>query len=254
MMSSFLYYFHQFHYKVDLSFWRDLTMGHPEVLELGCGTGRVTFALAEANRKVWGFDRDFQPVQFAQQRLTEMPLRVRERVTFFVMDMRSFHVEKSFDAVISPCNTYSLFSSKERGSILNQVKDHLHRGGLFVVSLPNPHQMRKVKEEGRKDPQAWDPVVEDSFSHPLTGNPVQVSSRLSPINGGLRWTWIYDQLLPDGRLTREEVSRDHKISSLRRYVTEYEKAGFSVSLYGDFQKSPYRQQSPYLILHGVKNR
>lgn len=252
-MNISIYHIHHGSYRDDLPFWHDVTQKLADVLELGCGMGRVAISLAEDGRSVWGMDHDWEMLQSAKKVLSKSSPTVRDRVHLFVMDMTSFHVMKTFDGVLSPCNTYSLFSEEDRRSILSCAAGHLCPGGLFVVSIPNPHHLKAIREEGKEDDELWDPVLEGSLVHPHTGNPVQVSSHLAPTREGVKWTWIYDHLFPDGRVKRTEVSREHIFTSVDQYLSEFAQGGFSVQLYGDFNRSSFTKQSPYLIVRAEKS-
>jgi len=58
------------------------------VLELGCGTGRITFPLARAGLKVTGLDISPSMLEIARRKALALPLRLRPR--FGRADMSSF--------------------------------------------------------------------------------------------------------------------------------------------------------------------
>lgn len=250
MIRNALYHIHHQSYQEDLPFWLDLTEGGDSVLELGCGTGRVAIPLGEAGRKVWGLDHDPEMLDIARFELRKQPQSVQERVHFLSMDMTSFHLDRTFDVVLSPCNTYSLFDRVKRTAILNCVVDHLQRGSTFAVSMPNPHHVLEIMKTGEGEEEGEGPVLEEIFTHPRTGDPIQVSSRVEPMEIGMKWTWFYDHLKPDGEVEREKISRDHLYTPVDQYNSEFEERGFSTRVYGDFNRSPFNEESPYLIIVG----
>jgi hypothetical protein len=90
--------------------------------------------------------------------------------------------------------------------------------------------------------------VEDEFSHPQTGNPVQVSSAWRRTKETFEVTWIYDHLLPDGSVERLAVETVHQLISTGAYLDEIQRVGMKViATYGDFDNSEFRGDSPYLI-------
>lgn len=249
-MKHIYYHIHHQSYQEDLPFWMDLTEGCGPVLELGCGTGRVAIPLGEAGREVWGLDHDPDMLDIARQEVKKRAQSVQDRVRFIDMDMTSFQLEHTFDVVLCPCNTYSLFYKEQRMAILQRVVDHLHEDGAFSASVPNPHRMAEFIAAGEDEGEGA--VLEEIFSHPLTGHPIQVSSRVEPTAEGVRWVWYYDHLLPDGGIEREEVSRYHLYTPVDQYRAEFDAWGFSTRLYGDFERSPFSEESPYLIIVGEK--
>lgn len=244
-----LWHEHHRDYRDDLPFWLDITAPGESVLELGCGAGRVILPLARAGRVVWGIDQAWDILRMTRSALDQAQTSTADRVRLAVMDMTQLGFRKTFDVVLSPCNTFSLFDEPSRSAILDQVIRHLTREGKFAVSMPNPSRLEEIMGQGHGE---GEPVQEDSFRHPRTGNPVQVSSRVEPGSNGVMWTWYYDHLLPDGRVEREKVSRFHFLTPTPRYVSELEARGFQVKRFGHFQKTPYRRDSPYLILVAEK--
>lgn len=251
-MKKRLSYWHHQRFQEDLPFWLELTHAGATVLELGCGGGRVSIPLAKAGREVWGIDHDPVMLQVARDELEVTEGPITGCLHLLAMDMRSFQLSLQFDYIISPCNTYSQFTGDERKSILNRVTQHLPPGGVFSVSLPNPAQVRGIIHDSAGQRGGDGPILEDVFTHPQTGYPVQVSSHLVPKPDGLEWTWIYDQLLPDGTVERERVTQFHPLSTVEGYSGEFAKVGFTVERFGDFRGSPYANDSPYLVLVGER--
>ena len=94
-----------------------------------------------------------------------------------------------------------------------------------------------------------EPEVEETFAHPETGNPVQVSSEWHCTEQEMQLLWHYDQLLPGGAVERFTASAVHQILPLETYLTEFQAAGLPVvKRYGDFNRRAYKPASPYLIL------
>ena len=91
--------------------------------------------------------------------------------------------------------------------------------------------------------------METSFAHPLTGNPVQVSSGWERFGGYIAFYWHYDHLLEDGRVERERIEINHGLTSFEDYQEEMLAADLlPIKVYGDFEKSKYQADSPYLII------
>jgi SAM-dependent methyltransferase len=244
-MLSDLVRIHHSQYREDLPFWLAVTRGRDPVLELGCGHGRVLISLGKAGRRMVGLDSDLQALASLKASLGGWSTSPPEVIQ---ADMLSIPFQAVFGAAIIPCNTYSTFSAGERVRLLRGIKRCLVPGGMLAASLPNPVLMQEIHRELSGDADQPEPDVEAVFPHPQTGNPVQVSSRLLPGSGSLIWEWIYDHLLPDGRVDRSTRSTFHRLASLEVYREEIEGAGFQVlSLQGDFSVSSYQQDSPYLI-------
>lgn len=245
-MLPLLYHTHHNAYPEDLPFWLDLAQqyGGP-VLELGCGTGRVTLPLAQAGLDVIGIDYDREMLAFLQRSIGS----AASRITIFQANMASFHLARKFPLILLPCNTLSSLDELDRKGVFERVAAHLSPEGVFAASLPNPVLLADMPATGPEE-------VEDEFLHPLTGNPIQVSSTWQRTKKYFKLTWHYDLLLPDGSVERNSIQTRHTLHSLDAYTTELEQAGLSLlASWGDFDRSVYNDDAPSLILMaGMKTR
>jgi SAM-dependent methyltransferase len=223
----------------DLPFWLGLAaqMGDP-ILELGCGTGRVLIPLAQAGYRLVGIDYDQAMLQFLRDKVTE---QIKSIPMLILADISGFNLAIRFPLIILPCNTFSTLQERTRLACLDHVHKHLKSGGIFAVSIPNPERLKGL-------PERAEAVVEDEFTLPQTGNPVQVSSSWRRTKHAFTVTWSYDHLLPDGTVVRLTIETDHQTIPGNAYLDEIGSVGLKViETYGDFDLSPYREGSPYLI-------
>jgi len=235
-----LYHAHHSLHLEDLPFWRALASqtGDP-ILELGCGTGRVLIPLAQAGYKCFGVDRDPGMLQFLRthidQRFTRNPYLVNA-------DISLYSLAEQFALVILPCNTFSTLNMSERQACLWCVRKHLRPGGIFAFSVPNPELLEHLPAISRSE-------LEDEFFHPITGNPVQVSSSWRRRKNTFVVIWNYDQLFPDGTVARWTMDINHQRISVHDYLDEIRAASLQVqNVYGDFDRSGYTSESPNLII------
>ncbi len=209
------------------------------MLELGCGTGRVLLPLAHAGHRVIGLDNDLSMLHFLCSHL-EATLQPAPQV--FVADLAAFHLAVRFPLIILPCNTFSTLPAKTRHVALECVRLHLQPGGLFATSVPNPQLLQDL-------PARSEAEVEDEFTDPLTGNPVQVSSAWRRTKTHFMVTWYYDHLLPDGTIQRLKSEVRHELAPVQDYLDDIRAAGLDIeAIYGDFDHSAYGTQSPYLLI------
>lgn len=239
-MFPILYHAHHSHHTEDLPFWLELANRHGDpILELGCGTGRVLLPLARHGHRVFGLDNHRGMLASLLHNLTG-----QEQPPPCVLqgDMTNFHLAVCFRLILLPCNTFSTLSTAGRRSTLERIQEHLAPDGRFVASLPNPRLLAQL-------PTWSEAEVEEVFPHPLDGEPVQVSSTWKRTRQHFTLTWHYDHLLPDGRVERLSAHVQHHLAPVETYLAELQDAGFSaVELFGDFDRSPYSPDSPYLLL------
>lgn len=227
-------------YMEDLPFWLGLAaaQGSP-ILELGCGSGRVLLPLTQAGYRLVGIDNDAGMLTLLK---TQLPSTLHSEINLLRADVARIPLEGQFSLIVMPCNTLSTLTREAQAETLSSVCALLSRGGLFAVSLPNPVLLRRM-------PAHSEPEVEDTFRHPLTGEPVQVSSAWEKGSGELVVRWHYDHLLPDGRVERLTAQVRHRLDSVQDYLEAFNAAGLRVEcLYGDFDSSAYQPDSESLII------
>lgn len=115
-----------------------------KVLELGCGTGRITLPLAEQGEQlafdVTGLDSQAEMLETAKKRLLEAPPKVRERLRLIQGDMRTWQSESAFDLIVIPCSSIShLLTLQDQLTVWNQCRRNLRPGGRFVVEITMPN-------------------------------------------------------------------------------------------------------------------
>ncbi len=208
------------------------------MLELGCGTGRVLLPLAQAGFHALGIDRDRSMLKFLSGGIVP-----GEPAPWLVAaDMSRFNLAMRFPLIILPCNTFSTLEDEARQACLLCVRRHLASRGVFAVSLPNPLLLANAPRHAPAE-------YEDEFTLPQTGNPVQVSSTLRRTGHTVALTWIYDHLLPDGQVQRFMLRADQHIFTPEQLIDQFGRAGLQVSeMFGDFDRSPYRGDSPHLVV------
>jgi len=115
-----------------------------KVLELGCGTGRITLPLAEQGTQlafdVTGLDSQAEMLETAKKRLLQAPPKVRERLRLIQGDMRTWQSESAFDLIVIPCSSIShLLTLQDQLTVWNQCRRNLRPGGRFVVEITMPN-------------------------------------------------------------------------------------------------------------------
>ena len=118
----------------DVAFWLDVVNDAPTgagILELACGTGRVTLPLAAAGFEITGLDIDPAALSLARHGRgpSAWPLLV-------AADMRRFALRCRFAAVIVPYNSFQLLTDTAAvAACLGAVADHLAPGGTFGLEV-----------------------------------------------------------------------------------------------------------------------
>jgi len=131
----------------NIPFWIDIisACGAP-VLELGCGTGKVTIPIAEAGYETVGIDLSEAMLEYAQAKIQGRDLPVKFRLD----DMKRLGDEQKFKTIILPSNNLAhLMNYQEAEECFRTVVDHLEDDGTFVIDafVPSVSILSKSDDE-----------------------------------------------------------------------------------------------------------
>ncbi len=124
-----------------LDYARKMLPGEPpgELLELACGTGRVSLPLAEAGFRVRGIDLSAPMLSVFKRKLSAAPREVAARVRLEQADMADFDLGRDFELIIVPFRAFQALTTEERvRSALLSIKRHLSPTGLLIIDLFRP--------------------------------------------------------------------------------------------------------------------
>ncbi len=213
-------------------------------LELGCGTGRVSLAIAEAGVDVVGID--ISPLMVETARAKAARRGLTERCIFQLGDMADLRLADRFPLVIMPFRSFqSMLTVDDQRRALTLARAHLERGGLLAMDTFNPDvktlahddlaavpfHLRDVEREGGGTLIVW---AQNGW------NPVE---QINDVR------MIIEEVSDTGVVERRLV-RDFEQRYTFRYEMEHllELCGFVVeAVYGDFNSGPVTESAEDLV-------
>ncbi len=105
------------------------------ILELACGTGRITLTLAQAGYDITGIELSPEMLELAQEKLQQLPEDVQLKVSFNHGDITDFQLNKKFAMVIIPWSFKYLLTTEDQLACLKLVREHLADHGAFILDL-----------------------------------------------------------------------------------------------------------------------
>lgn len=222
----------------DVEWFRALALrsGGP-VLEIGCGTGRISVPLALDGHRVVGLDRSAAMLARARRR-SGATLEVEYREG----DARVLALGEKFQLVVIAFNTFLEFEPEERAACLGSVRAHLGPRGRVALDVFQPDPTGIPAAEGV--------VVEDwTRRDPLTGHEITkfTSSRTSAERTLV--SVRYDEVGDDRSVRR--IQRRLTLHHLYRREAEllFARAGLPIeSVHGDYDGSPADEHSARLLI------
>lgn len=104
------------------------------VLDLGCGSGRITRKLADAGFDMIGIDASEEMLMQANSKSKKYP-----DILYLCQDMREFELYGTVKAVICCCDTLNyLADTDELTEVFKLVNNYLDPDGLFIFDIKSP--------------------------------------------------------------------------------------------------------------------
>lgn len=132
------------------------------VIELGCGTGRVTIPVLQAGVDADGLD--LEPAMLRRLEAKAATLGLVARVT--QGDMRDFTMPRRYALAIVPFRAFMhLHTTDDQLQALRCIREHLEPGGALVMNqfYPDSAMIAKYADQSR---------LEREIVHPATGLPI----------------------------------------------------------------------------------
>lgn len=117
------------------------------ILELCCGTGRLTIPIAKDGYNISGVDYTSSMLEQAKVKASEAGLEIE----FIEADIRALDLQKKYDLIFIPFNSiHHLYRNEDLFKAFNVVKNHLKEGGLFLLDCFNPNIQYIVENETKQ--------------------------------------------------------------------------------------------------------
>ncbi len=235
----------------DVTFYRDAAreFGDP-VLELGCGTGRVTMALAEAGKRVTGLDLSERMLERAVKKRAALRVEARERLHLVQGNMTGFDLGEKFRLVIIPFRPFQhLLEVHEQMNCLECVRKHLAPGGRLILDV------FQTDAERMHDPVHMRETLVTEYNT-ADGRQVKISERVAAFHRAEQINdveMIFSIKHAGGR--EERLVFAWPLRYFFRYEVEHllARCGFKVTAdYGNFDRTPIRDDSPEMIFVSEK--
>jgi SAM-dependent methyltransferase len=227
----------------DVRFYQRLAPSSGEILELGCGSGRLLLPLCRAGHTVTGVDLSRTMLDRCRARLATAGAKVQARATLVRADFRKLALGRRFPLIVCPFNAFMhLYTRQDVEAFLASVRKHLAPGGTFAFDVMNPD----LAWLSRNPTKRW---ARTRFRHPRTGERMIYETDLV-YDAPLQIAFMRIYYSPEHGRGREQVVR---LTHRYFYPLELEAllhySGFQVrSHHGDFDGGALATDSEYQVL------
>jgi len=216
-------------------------VGHP-VLELACGTGRLTIPIAQSGIEIVGLDLSASMLVHARAKAKQADIEI----PFVEGDCRSFDLGRKFALIFMAFNSMQhLHDQGSLAGLFGNVRRHLAEGGCFIFDVFNPKVsiLARSPEERRPEREYEDP---DGKGTIVLENTMHYDD-VSQVN---RIQWFFSRRGPNG------VERDFRVEDLHMrcfFPQELDllvcSQGFEiVEKFGNFDRKPFRSGDPKQVV------
>ncbi len=149
------------------------------ILELACGTGRITIPLAEAGYEIWGLE--FSETMLAQfkNKKKNLPKAAADRIHLIHGDMSDFSIQRKFSLIFIASRSFQLlYDVRKENACLENLYSHLTDTGYFILDIGNFVPNKAKEKEWVSDKEFFDWENLD----PATGYQVRRSHKRKEID------------------------------------------------------------------------
>lgn len=222
-------------YQSDLPFYlRQAKKARGPVLELACGTGRLTIPLKQASVDITGLDMSEPMLKLARAKAAEAGLKM----DFVRGDARKFRLGRRFMLIYIPFNSMQhLHTRQDLEGLFGSVLAHLAPGGRFIFDVFNPDPRYLSRDTEELLPVAY-------YDIPGGGGKMLVNEQYSYDKAAQvsRILWHYRRE-KDGKTVKKQLDLRCFYPAELEALLHYN--GFAVEArFGDFKGSEFGPDSP----------
>ena len=203
------------------------------VLDLCCGIGRHSRALARLGFRVWGLDLSEPSLEIAKSKAVGAGLDIE----YIHSDMRSIPFHGDLDAVVNMYSSFGFLETEgEDERVVREIAGALKPGGRFFLDMSNPLWLFR-----HYHPQVWAELPDGT---------VLLEKQTYEVRSG-RVVASWRLIRPDGH--SDDIHFSMRAYTLPELVNMLHRCGLEpVDVWGGFDGSPYGLDSMRLMLLAEK--
>ena len=206
------------------------------VLDLGCGTGKLTRLMAKAGYDMTGVDGSAEMLQIALSQTGE------EEILYLLQEMQELDLDGCVRAVYSACDCINyVLDEEELQEAFARVYEHLETGGVFLFDMNTDYKYTQLLErhtfaESREDGSfIWENYYD----------------RRGAVSTSMILRFLYrNRMDMYRRFSETHYQRDYDLQQIKIML---EKAGFVCeAIYDDYSEETVHAESERAVFTGRK--
>ena len=199
------------------------------LLDLGCGTGKLTRLMAEKGYDMIGVDYSYEMLDIAQS-------ESEESILYLLQDMREFELYGTVRGIYSACDCVNyILEDDELRSVFELANNYLDPGGIFVFDMNTPYKYRELLSDNTiaENREEGSFIWENYYDEDEQINEYDLTLYIKEEDG-------YFQ-----RFEETHFQRCYELSTIQRLLEE---AGLEfVAMYDAYTKEPVSEESEKVL-------
>lgn len=216
-----------------------------EILELMCGTGRVSIPLLESGKKMTCIDYSKGMLETFSKKID----RFKDKVKLIEMDVTQLDLKRKYKMIILPFHSISeITSSEKQFDALECISKHLEENGTFILTLQNPNKRLK-QADGSLRILGEFPI--DNSRKAILSSMNQYDEKEKVVNG-YQFYEIYNN--SNVLIEKRCLKIQFKPLSDKELKSMIERLNLKiVETYGDYSYSEFNDQTSDFIIYKITN-
>ncbi|WP_026504380.1 class I SAM-dependent methyltransferase [Butyrivibrio sp. NC3005] len=135
------FYDDMYNYDDDFELWKEYIKSGMQVLEMACGSGRLTRIIVEniAGVTVDALDYSKEMLELLDRKKSFFAMKQESKINLIEADMREYKTEKRYDVIIIPSNSLNhIEENEDMENLLNNLYSMLKPNGYLLFDILNP--------------------------------------------------------------------------------------------------------------------
>ena len=143
------FYDDMYSHTFDFPFWNSYAAKSKRIMEIACGTGRITIPLLKAGHHITGLDYSPEMLSILQKKVTGT--EYEHLLTLIQGDMREFQTEDKFDAIFITANSLNhIETNEDLLKTFSTIKSNLTDDGYLIFDILNPKPEYLIRSHGNR--------------------------------------------------------------------------------------------------------